>query len=704
MPRINRPAAMPSPRLAVRPSGEASSDPIAELRIVAAPTRTQVYVDGSPTPTPAQMPLVGDLYGGVRYLIQSGRRNVRAISPSGEAREWTGVLPRPSIDNIVRILNFLGIATGSSADEARGKLRDGLRQGWAESDLADARLLLAVLTTGPYADSDSSAASVIPPLATLAKTASETRVYWQEMQVLAPPSAAHQPTESTTAPPAHRAVPRTDGVGSTGSFGTDESGPDGAPPPAPQPSTVSIVGMPPGGVAHVDDVVVSNAVALPLSRVENGEIIWVVPATPGRRVIRVDPPVGGGGVKRTQSVDVPPHGTTYIRYSGMTASTAGVTPPPPPAPTLRINGMPDGGAVYIDGVRTDDSRSRWSSTGGGWIVPARAGSHVVRVVTREGVGRTATVSIPPTGEASVAYPAGMAPETPDAPPPPPPPPTILVIAGMPNGGTISVNDRALDMSTGQWSGNGAWAIIAPSGQSSVVVTPPPSMNAPARRADVMIAQSSTTTLNFPTMAAVPGTGPAQEPEKRDDATPPPHGTEEPQKHDETPPPADHSHDEDEKRRAEPEETKRRADADHPTEHPIDTVTDGTVVSTGRVVVRTTLPNVAGMVQRVDGSAVAHGAMDRAADGMLTASVAPGSYQLVVWQGAEFPSLTRSNVRMAGVNVLVGADSVFTYTGAALTPEGTMRSTGVGGDRVSALLAAGGSADLVLLHYGDLVAR
>jgi hypothetical protein len=55
-------------------------------------------------------------------------------------------------------------------------------------------------------------------------------------------------------------------------------------------------------------------------------------------------------------------------------------------------------------------------------------------------------------------------------------------------------------------------------------------------------------------------------------------------------------------------------------------------------------------------------------------------------------------------VLVGADSVFTYTGAALTPEGTMRSTGVGGDRVSALLAAGGSADLVLLHYGDLVAR
>jgi hypothetical protein len=84
----------------------------------------------------------------------------------------------------------------------------------------------------------------------------------------------------------------------------------------------------------------------------------------------------------------------------------------PPAPTLRIVGMPSYGTVEIDGVRTKDDSSRWADAMlSAWIVPAASGAHTVRVIppTGGGAARTARVTIPETGEASVTF-STMTPE------------------------------------------------------------------------------------------------------------------------------------------------------------------------------------------------------------------------------------------------------------------------------------------------------
>jgi hypothetical protein len=115
-------------------------------------------------------------------------------------------------------------------------------------------------------------------------------------------------------------------------------------------------------------------------------------------------------------------------------------------------------------------------------------------------------------------------------------------------------------------------------------------------------------------------------------------------------------------------------------------------TTGSVIVRSTVPNTAAMIQRVTGSQGELGpgiTMTRSAEGTLAAIAPPGSYQLVVWQEAEFPSIARTNVRTAPVTVTLGGESRYDYTGAALTFAG---STG-GIARVT----SDSSADAVLMQ-------
>ena len=113
---------------------------------------------------------------------------------------------------------------------------------------------------------------------------------------------------------------------------------------------------------------------------------------------------------------------------------------------------------------------------------------------------------------------------------------------------------------------------------------------------------------------------------------------------------------------------------------------------GRVIVRTSLPNVAAMLQ---GGPTVSGDMARAADGTLTASVASGTYQLVAWQ--EATPMRRTNVRTANVTVTAGNDVAFVYTGAALVPATERAVARVEGPNPwASLLNAGASRTFVLL--------
>lgn len=197
-------------------------------------------------------------------------------------------------------------------------------------------------------------------------------------------------------------------------------------------STVSIIGMPPGGATFIDDAPIDFNASVPLSRYDGGSLVWVVPAAPGLRRVRVDPPAGRGP-SRSGSIEVREGVTVHLPYADMVPiPTGGVatdppvtSPPPPPpppvetpAPTLRIVGMPHEGAVWIDDVRTDDGLSSWAdATYTTWVVPASAGPHKVRIVPRTGNPRTGEASAP----GSVMF-ASLTEERPAAVDQPPPPP------------------------------------------------------------------------------------------------------------------------------------------------------------------------------------------------------------------------------------------------------------------------------------------
>jgi hypothetical protein len=309
--------------------------------------------------------------------------------------------------------------------------------------------------------------------------------------------------------------------------------------------------------------------------------------------------------------------------------------------------MPDRGASFFDGVRTDDSRSRWDGTG--WVVPASLGSHTIRVVPPTGAARTATVVIPSTGEASVTF-SAMAPEaeTPHETVPAVTTGTVIFTSHAPFSTVTSAVLRSAPAVTAiplSRSGD-SWTASVPAGRYTLEAIMQPYRSSPhpasvpeppaqQYAADVSVVAGQTVRVSDADLHETGQTVP------HGDATPP------------APTP------------------------------------DAT---TGSVTVRSSVPNTAAMIQRVAGSQGELGpgiTMTRAADGTLAAIAPPGTYQLVAWQEAEFPSIARTNVRTAPVTVTLGGESRYDYTGAALTFAG---STG-GIARVT----SDSSADAVLMQ-------
>jgi hypothetical protein len=89
---------------------------------------------------------------------------------------------------------------------------------------------------------------------------------------------------------------------------------------------------------------------------------------------------------------------------------------------------------------------------------------------------------------------------------------------------------------------------------------------------------------------------------------------------------------------------------------------------GRVVVRSTLPNVAAMVQSLTGTQgeLGPGRVASLGETLVIDGLTPGRAQLVVWQEPSPASAVRTNVQQAPVTVIADSDSVYAYTGTALT--------------------------------------
>lgn len=387
-------------------------------------------------------------------------------------------------------------------------------------------------------------------------------------------------------------------------------------PPTP---TLRIVGMPNYGTVEIDGVRTKDD----SSRWADAMLsAWIVPVASGSHTVRVSPPTGGGSA-RTATVTIPATGEAVVTFSAMTPE-----PDAAPAPTLRIIGMPDRGASFIDGVRTDDARSRWDGTG--WVVPASLGSHTIRVVPPTGAARTATVVIPSTGEASVTF-STMTPEaeTPHETVPAVTTGTVIFTSRAPFSTVTSAVLRSAPAVTAiplSRSGD-SWTASVPAGRYTLEVIVQPYISSPhpasvpeppARQsaADVTVVAGQTANV---TDADLHATGQTV---SHGDASPPP-----PQSH----------------------------------------------VVVGTVTVQSSVPNTAAMIQRVAGSQGELGpgiAMTRSAEGTLIANPPLGSYQLVVWQEAEFPSIARTNVRTAPVTVTLGGESRYSYTGTSLTFTGS----------------------------------
>ena len=303
-------------------------------------------------------------------------------------------------------------------------------------------------------------------------------------------------------------------------------------------------------------------------------------------------------------------------------------------PRLRITGMPPYGSLFVDGAPV--TAGSWSNpaTFDAWVVPITAGTHTVRIVPPTGGGnaRTATVVVPATGEVPLTF-SEMTEERPAATPEERLPAVTT--------GTIVYQPTAPDTSfetttsAAVRAGAGLTAItLAPSGDNysatvpagtytlEVIVqpfngapVPAGTPQPPARQytlpVTIVAGQTTTIARSQLTGAGTPLVG----------ATPDPTPV--------TPRPG-----------------------------------------TGRVVIRSTLPNVAAMVQSLTGTQGELGpgrTATRATDGSLVIDgLTPGRAQLVVWQEAEFPAVGRANVQQAPVTVIAGADSVYSYTGTALT--------------------------------------
>ena len=486
--------------------------------------------------------------------------------------------------------------------------------------------------------------------------------------------------------------------------------------------TVTIVGMPSGGITYLDGARTRDD----LSRWRDASnTAWVVPASAGRHTIRVEPTEGAA---RTATVTVPATGNVSVNFANMKLEA---TPETTPSSTLRIVGMPNYGIVEIDGVRTNDSSSRWADAMlSAWIVPTTSGVHRVRVAppTGGGAARTATVTIPETGEAVVTF-SAMTPE-PDAAPPvvKTTPSSTLRIVGMPNYGIVEIDGVRTNDSSSRWADAmlSAWIVPTTSGVHRVRVAPPTGGGA-ARTATVTIPETGEAVVTFSAMTPEPDAAPpvvnphetvpavttgtviyTPRPPVQSFSTvtgaalrPAPAVTAIPlTRVDDTwsaSVPAGHYTLEVIKQPFHAEavlpgtpmmdavqyaadvnvvagQTVNVSDADLRATG--QTVSHGDAApppqppsTTGRVIVVTRLPNVSAMIQRItntSGSLSAGIVLTRAEDGSLTVDAPPGSYQLVAWQEAEFPSIARTNVRTAPVNVILGSTATYSYTADGLS--------------------------------------
>ena len=392
--------------------------------------------------------------------------------------------------------------------------------------------------------------------------------------------------------------------------------------------TVTIVGMPSGGITYLDGARTRDD----LSRWRDASnTAWVVPASAGRHTIRVEPTEGAA---RTATVTVPATGNVSVNFANMKLEA---TPETTPSSTLRIVGMPNYGIVEIDGVRTNDSSSRWADAMlSAWIVPTTSGVHRVRVAppTGGGAARTATVTIPETGEAVVTF-SAMTPEPDAAPPvvnphetvpavttgtviytPRPPVQSFSTVTGAALRPAPAVTAIPLTRVDDTWSasvpaGHYTLEVIKQPFHAEAVLPGTPMMDAVQYAADVNVVAGQTVNVSDADLRATGQTV------SHGDAAPPPQ------------PPS----------------------------------------TTGRVIVVTRLPNVSAMIQRItntSGSLSAGIVLTRAEDGSLTVDAPPGSYQLVAWQEAEFPSIARTNVRTAPVNVILGSTATYSYTADGLS--------------------------------------
>ena len=432
-----------------------------------------------------------------------------------------------------------------------------------------------------------------------------------------------------------------------------------APASAPATATLRILHMEPNARAVVDGTDVT-----PRGNWATGAapFTWDVPVTvpaSGRIAVRLVPPSGSSRAPFDATVNVAAGSRADVDWTAPAAS----------APTLRIVGMPPHATAWIDGERTKDDLSRWSDAAQtAWIVPAVVGEHTVRVVPPTGGGnaRTATVTVPATGEASVTF-SAMTEERPAA-----TTGTVMYHPAEHTGeSTTAAVLRAAPAVTpiplGMQS-DGTWIATAPAGRYTleVIVQPPMSTSSPGHdptippaaqyAADVTITAGQTAHVARADLRATGQIVP-----RPDDAAPPVPNT-----------------------------------------------------TTGRVIVRSTVPNTAVMVQRVAGS---QGELDtgraftEGPAGTFTADVPSGTYQIVAWTqpggdgtGALF---ARQNVRTAPATVTTGGEVRYDYTGSSLVYAGG-RLTAAGdshdaivADRFRQLADLNASSDFVLLHYDTL---
>jgi hypothetical protein len=344
----------------------------------------------------------------------------------------------------------------------------------------------------------------------------------------------------------------------------------------------------------------------------------------------------------------------------------------PAPPSLRIDGRPQYSTLYVDsaanvaGAWTDASQTVWR-------MPLAAGAHTLRIVPTTGAARTGSVTVPATGEATIAWGSMVEerPAQPDREEPAVTPDEPIVKPEERRDPVAPVDDEA-DKRAEPVAGVRApgITILAGSGVEGITATrvgggaPVELRNLGDGRWGATLPSAGRWNLTASTFE-----GSRSDPHYGEDTSPEPVEV-----------------------GADEVLTLTYAQAFHPVseEPPQDHNTVG-----GRVIVRTSLPNVAAMLQ---GGPTVSGDMARAADGTLTASVASGTYQLVAWQ--EATPMRRTDVRTANVTVRAGEDVAFVYTGAELRPvfmsvEAQLPPAAT--NPHTALLDAGASQTFVLLH-------